>query len=89
MRVCPGCDAGLSLGAFVTDDGRGFCPNCSTPIPAVPLEIHTIPVPRGWSVEQAWEAIRRGALLTDPEPQGWANIEVRDGSMLRVLPAGE
>jgi hypothetical protein len=53
------------------------------------MEIHTIPVPRGWSVEQAWEAIRRGDLLTDPEPQGWANIEVSDGVMVRVLPMNE
>ena len=49
-------------------------------------EIHTIPVPHGWSVEQAWEAISRGDLLTDPDPQGWANIEVCDGRMVRVLP---
>ena len=48
--------------------------------------IHTIPVPRGWSVEQAWEAIQRGDLLTDPEPQGWANVEVHSGRMIRVLP---
>ena len=52
------------------------------------MEIHTIPVPRGWSVEQAWEAISRGDLLTDPEPQGWANVEVVDGRMVRVLSAG-
>lgn len=50
-----------------------------------PAGIHTIPVPRGWSVEQAWEAISRGDLLTDPDP-GWANIEVRDGRFVRVLP---
>lgn len=52
-------------------------------------EIHTIPVPRGWSVEQSWEAITRGDLLTDPEPQGWANVEVRDGVMVRVLPVSD
>ncbi len=50
------------------------------------LVIHTIPVPRGWSVEQSWEAICRGDLLTDPEPQGWANIETRNGNFVRVIP---
>ena len=49
-------------------------------------EIHTIPVPRGWSVEQSWEAITRGDLLTDPDPQGWANVEVVNGVMVRVVP---
>lgn len=52
-------------------------------------EIHTIPVPRGWSVEQSWEAISRGDLLTDPEPQGWANVEVVEGVMVRVLPVSD
>ncbi len=38
--------------------------------------IHTIPVPVGWSPEQAWEAIRRSDLLQHPagEPS-WVNIE--------------
>lgn len=49
------------------------------------LEIHTIPVPNGWSVEQAWEAISRGDRLTDPEPS-WANVEVKNGQLVRVLP---
>lgn len=39
--------------------------------------IHTIPVPEGWSIEQAWEAIHRGDRL--PEDYGdtntWANVE--------------
>lgn len=48
--------------------------------------IHTIPVPRGWSVEQAWEAIRRGDKLTDPEPS-WVNIESLDGQFVRWLDA--
>jgi hypothetical protein len=48
--------------------------------------IHTIPVPRGWSIEQSWEAITRGDLLTDPEPM-WANVEVNEaGKFRRVLP---
>jgi hypothetical protein len=38
------------------------------------------------SVEQAWENIVRGVALTDPTP-AWANVEVRDGRMVRVLPA--
>jgi hypothetical protein len=51
-----------------------------------PDGIHTIPVPRGMSVEQAWENIVRGVALTDPTP-AWANVEVRDGRIVRVLPA--
>jgi hypothetical protein len=43
--------------------------------------VHTIPVPHGWSVEQAWEAIRRGDRLTDPEPR-WANVLIRDGKLV-------
>jgi hypothetical protein len=49
-------------------------------------EIHTIPVPNGWSVEQAWEAIRRGDELTDPEPM-WANVLIRDGNFAEVIDA--
>lgn len=48
--------------------------------------IHVIPVPAGWSVEQAWEAIQRGDRLTDPEPM-WANVETDgDDRFVRVLP---
>ena len=39
--------------------------------------IHTIPVPQGWSVEQAWEAVVRGDLLPDDE-KTWANVETDD-----------
>lgn len=39
--------------------------------------VHTIPVPHGMSVEQAWEMIRRGDKLKDPNPR-WANIETSD-----------
>ena len=46
--------------------------------------VHTIPVPRGWCVEQAWEAIRRGDTLTDPEP-GWANVETVGDRLVRDL----
>lgn len=39
------------------------------------IRLDVIPVPHGWSAEQAWEAIKRGDLLTDPEP-GWAVVRV-------------
>lgn len=45
---------------------------------------HVIPVPRGWSVEQAWEAISRGDLLTDPEPD-WGSVVVEDGRMVGLV----
>ena len=48
--------------------------------------IHTIPVPHGWSPEQAWEAIARGDTLTDPQPT-WANVEIVDGRYHRLLDA--
>lgn len=51
--------------------------------------IHVIPVPRGWSIEQAWEHISRGELLTDPEP-GWANVFTDENDrFLRVAREGE
>jgi hypothetical protein len=46
--------------------------------------ILTIPVPRGWSVEQAWEAISRGDELTDKNPF-WANIRVKNGKFIEVI----
>lgn len=45
--------------------------------------VHTIPVPAGWSPEQAWEAISRGVLLPETDVN-WANILVRDGRMIEV-----
>jgi hypothetical protein len=51
------------------------------------VKVHTIPVPRGWSAEQAWEAITRGVPLTDAHPS-WANIETDDDDQfVRVLDA--
>jgi hypothetical protein len=48
--------------------------------------VHTIPVPRGWSIEQSWEAISRNVKLTDPYPF-WANVETTpDDKFIRVLP---
>jgi hypothetical protein len=48
--------------------------------------IHTIPVPDGWSPEQAWEAIKRGDLPLPEPPQGWANIETVAGYYVRLHP---
>lgn len=48
--------------------------------------VHTIPVPHGWTPEQAWEAIRRGDLLTDPEPW-WANVLIRNGRFVELFDA--
>ena len=50
--------------------------------------IHAIPVPRGWSVEQAWEAISRGDLLTDPDP-AWGVVRVEDGRLTKVFTIGD
>lgn len=49
-----------------------------------PDGVHTIPVPRGWSPEQAWEAISRGDLLTDPEPC-WAVVVVEAGRFVQLV----
>jgi hypothetical protein len=46
--------------------------------------IHTIPVPGGWSPEQAWEAIKRGDLPLPTPPKGWANIETVAGYYTRL-----
>ena len=47
--------------------------------------IHTIPVPYGWSIEQAWEAISRGDLLPEEE-QSWAVVETDDNDkFIRVI----
>ena len=45
------------------------------------MAIHTIPVPKGWSIEQAWEAISRGDTLPTTE-QSWANVEVDENEKL-------
>lgn len=49
-----------------------------------PDGVHTIPVPAGWSIEQAWEAIRRGETLFDREP-GWANVLVEGGRFVKIV----
>ena len=45
--------------------------------PVLMNRIHTIPVPYGWSIEQAWEAIKRGDQLPD-EGESWAVVETTD-----------
>lgn len=40
--------------------------------------IHTIPVPPGWSPEQAWEAIKREDDLPEEEDPSWINVETDD-----------
>lgn len=47
----------------------------------IKLSVHTIPVPFGWSPEQAWEAISRGNEIT-AEDVSWANVMVRDGVLV-------
>jgi hypothetical protein len=51
-----------------------------------PDGVHTIPVPRGWSPEQAWEAIKRGDLLIDMQP-AWANVLIRNGRFVELCDA--
>jgi hypothetical protein len=52
------------------------------------MGVHVIPVPLGWSPEQAWEHISRGLTLDNPygEPN-WAVVEV-EGVQTRVLADG-
>lgn len=38
-------------------------------------ETHTIPVPRGWSPEQAWHAIKNNDVLPDEDPGYWVNVD--------------
>jgi len=54
------------------------------------MAIHTIPVPVGWSPEQAWEAISRGDRLEHPDGEPtWVNVETRDGRFVRLHLAEE
>jgi hypothetical protein len=48
------------------------------------IVLHVIPVPQGWSVEQAWEAITRGDLLTDPDPY-WGIVRAENGRMVELI----
>lgn len=47
------------------------------------MAIHTIPVPEGWSPEQAWEAIRRGVTLPWNLPiTSWVNVDDKTGVLV-------
>ena len=48
------------------------------------IHVRTIPVPVGWSVEQAWEAISRKDPLPTP-PGSWANIATKAGKLYSVI----
>lgn len=59
------------------------------PTTAQPDGVHTIPVPHGWTPEQAWEAIRRGETVADLQAEdevGWANVLVEGGRFVELLP---
>lgn len=52
------------------------------------MTVHVIPVPRGWSIEQAWEAIQRGDTLHHKRkrPPTWACVVVDEQDrMVKVL----
>lgn len=49
-----------------------------------PDGVHTIPVPLGWSPEQAWEAITREQPMPTG-PKRWANILVEHGKYTQLL----
>lgn len=47
-----------------------------------------IPVPPGWSAEQAWETVRRGERLPPAEeetPDGWAQIITDEGELVYLM----
>jgi hypothetical protein len=47
--------------------------------------IHTIPVPDGWSIEQSWEVIKRGDRIPPDIPVVWANIIEKEGRLIRIV----
>lgn len=51
------------------------------------VALHVIPVPRGWSAEQAWEAIQRGDLLTDEQPS-WSVVRAEAERFVRLIDLG-
>ena len=60
-----------------------YCDSLAYPV--LMNRIHTIPVPYGWSIEQAWEAISREDELPD-QGERWANIETDDNDkFVRVI----
>lgn len=80
QSTCPTCTKDL--------EANGWCFECRTYPRGVaqPDGIHTIPVPRGWSPEQAWEAIKRGDDLTDKRSR-WANVRIENGRFMELLDA--
>jgi hypothetical protein len=82
-RLCadPRCEH--PQGWHFRNEGSCLECGCTTFHRKQPDGIYTIPVPRGWSVEQAWEAITRGDRLADPRPC-WVNVCVRDGAIRKV-----
>lgn len=54
------------------------------------MAIHTIPVPHGWTEEQAWESICRGDFPDDlDETQvGWGNVLAKGTKLIKVYGYG-
>lgn len=48
--------------------------------------IHTIAVPRGWTIEQTWETISRGEGVPAEGEMDWVVLQVKDGKY-KVIPA--
>jgi hypothetical protein len=48
------------------------------------LVVYTIPVPYGWSIEQAWEAAVREDPLPAGLPAGWANVILHANGRFQV-----
>jgi hypothetical protein len=46
--------------------------------------VHTIPVPEGWSIEQAWETINRGEGMPVDGGVRWANVKVEGGRLTTI-----
>ena len=52
-----------------------------------PDGIHTIPVPKGWSIDKAWDWICIGGTMSTYLVD-WTNVEIRNGRIVSsvVLP---
>lgn len=81
--TCPPCFHDLARAKGLT---VYFVATVEEASPPQPDGVHTIPVPLGWSAEQAWETIRRGDLLSDSEPS-WVNVVVKDGKFVELCDA--
>jgi len=52
------------------------------------MEVRVIPVPCGWSAEQAWEILRRAERLplpTEENPDGWAQIVTDEDALVFLM----